>query len=494
MTLRSRILLVTVSLTVLGLLAANAATYHFLSSFLVARVDQQLESAARPIATLLMSGVDPQDIDRLPGARRSLLTAGTYGFLLDANGKILNEVSFNVGEEARPRPKLPTEVRRGVGVEPVVLTTGAVTGSTEFRMLALALTGGRTLVVAIPLTDVAATQRRLLLIEAAVSALIILSIALAAFWLVRVGLRPLERMGEAAGAIAAGKLSRRVAPENARTEVGRLGAALNQMLARIEGAFAEREASEERLRQFVADASHELRTPITSIRGYAELFRRGAAERPDDLAKAMQRIEHEGARMGELVDELLLLAQLDRGLPLRRDAVDLREIAVGAVEAARAADSDRPLDLEAPRAAYVLGDELRLRQVVDNLLANTRAHTPPLTPVHVRVAATGRDALVEVADEGPGIPEDEVDRIFERFYRTDRSRSRAQGGVGLGLAIAHSIVAAHGGRLVYRMRPGGGAMFRVALPSSAADDVDTALDGRDAPGARRSEDGSLVAR
>jgi two-component system OmpR family sensor kinase len=477
MTLRVRILLVTVALTVVGLIAANGATYYFLGSFLVARLDQQLMSAARPMAALLLTGADQQFVDQLPGGgRRSLLPTGTYAALLDGNGRVLDDITFNLGEEGLPEPQLPAEVRRGGGAEPV--TTDAVTGGTKFRVLALRLSESRTLVVAIPLTDVTATQHRLLLIEAAVSALIILSIATAAFWLVRRELRPLERMGETAGAIAAGDLSRRVAPENARTEVGRLGAALNQMLARIEGAISERAASEDRLRQFVADASHELRTPITSIRGYAELFRRGAAERPDDLAKAMQRIEDEGARMGELVDELLLLAQLDRGLPLHHDLVDLREVAVAAVDAARAAEPERPVDLVAPSSARVVGDEMRLRQIVDNLLANGRTHTPPLTRLHVRIAAADSEVLLEVADEGPGVPKEEAERIFERFYRTDRSRSRAQGGVGLGLAIAHSLVVAHGGRLEYRPRPGGGAVFRVALPNSTTEGVAAAADGR----------------
>jgi two-component system, OmpR family, sensor kinase len=478
MTLRVRILLVTVALTVLGLIAANGATYYFLGSFLVARLDQQLMSAARPMAALLLTGADQQFVEQLPGGgRRSLLPTGTYAALLDGNGRVLDDITLNLGEEALPEPQLAAEVLRGGGAEPV--TTDAVTGGTKFRMLALRLSESRTLVVAIPLTDVTATQHQLLLIEAAVSALIILSIAAAAFWLVRRELRPLERMGETAGAIAAGELSRRVAPENARTEVGRLGAALNQMLARIEGAISERAASEERLRQFVADASHELRTPITSIRGYAELFRRGAAERPDDLAKAMQRIEDEGARMGELVDELLLLAQLDRGLPLHHDLVDLREVAVAAVDAARAAEPERPVDLDAPSSVRVVGDEMRLRQIVDNLLANGRTHTPPLTPVHVRIAAADSEVLLEVADEGPGVPKEEAERIFERFYRTDRSRSRAQGGVGLGLAIAHSLVVAHGGRLEYRPRPGGGAVFRAALPSPASTHAAAVVDGRE---------------
>jgi two-component system, OmpR family, sensor kinase len=278
-------------------------------------------------------------------------------------------------------------------------------------------------------------------------------------------------MAQKSRAIAAGDLSQRVEPNDPRTEVGQLGDALNAMLAEIERAFDERAAAEERLRQFVADASHELRTPVTSIRGYAELFRRGASDRPADLANVMRRIEQEGERMGELVEELLLLARLDQGLPLEREPVDVAIVVEAAVDAARAADSERPIDVDSHCPLVVLGAESRLRQVVDNLLTNALVHTPAGTPVHVRLAAEDERVVLEVSDEGPGVPADEADRIFERFHRIDRSRARSQGGVGLGLAIVRSVVEAHGGAVRYRPRLGGGSVFRVSLPL--------------APGARR---------
>jgi two-component system, OmpR family, sensor kinase len=479
MTLRLRILLVAITLTLLGLLVAAGATYFLLGSFLTSRVDEQLETASRPIAAILLSDVDEEVLDRLPGesARRSFIPDGTYGALLDGDGRVLADLHFDFGEETSPRPQLPEAFGR-VEAEPVVATTGAMDGSTRFRMMARRLSDSRSVVVAIPLTEVQATQHRLLLIEAAVSALVLLTIAAAALFLVRLELRPLEQMGETAGAIAAGELSRRVAPDDTRTEVGRLGAALNEMLAQIEHAFAERTATEERLRQFVADASHELRTPITSIRGYAELFRRGAAERPDDLAKTMRRIEEEGARMGTLVDELLLLAQLDQGLPLRQEIVDLREVVLAAADAARIADPERPLDVESPGPVDVVGDDLRLRQVLDNLLANARTHTPSGTPIHVHVVVTDGAAVLEVADEGPGIAPADAERIFERFYRADRSRSRPLGGAGLGLAVARSLVEAHGGVLTYGQRPGGGAVFRITLPAAADEGANPDINGR----------------
>jgi two-component system OmpR family sensor kinase len=236
------------------------------------------------------------------------------------------------------------------------------------------------------------------------------------------------------------------------------------MLGRIESAFAERQESEDRLRRFVADASHELRTPLTSIRGYAELFRRGAATRPDDLAKAMHRIEDEAARMGVLVEELLLLARLDQGRPVERQPVDLTALARDAVADARVVEPTRPLELDTDGPVQVTGDAVRLRQVLDNLLANVRTHTPPETAAAVSVRADDGHAVLEVSDRGPGMSEDETARAFERFYRVDPSRSRHSGGVGLGLSIVSAIVTAHGGEVQVRSAPGEGATFTVTLP------------------------------
>jgi two-component system OmpR family sensor kinase len=286
---------------------------------------------------------------------------------------------------------------------------------------------------------------------------------------VRLGLRPLEGIGETAGAIAAGDLTRRVTPAEERTEVGRLGLSLNAMLAQIEAAFEERRASEARLRRFVADASHELRTPLTSIRGYAELFRRGAGARPEDLAKSMARIEAEASRMGVLVDDLLLLARLDQGRPLERDPVDLGAIATEAVEAFRAIDPGRHIDVVVEGDVSLTGDGGRLRQVIDNLLDNVRAHTPAAAPAHVRVAGHEHEVDLSVIDEGPGLSREASARLFERFYRGDPARSRQTGGAGLGLSIVAAIVEAHGGTVratAADAAPGhdGGVTFEVRLP------------------------------
>jgi two-component system OmpR family sensor kinase len=474
LTLRARLLLVTAALFVVGLGAATFMTYHFLSAFLVDRVDDQLEAATGPAAAALTRTAPP--LHR--GEHGLFLPTGSYAALVDARGRVQREVRFSDGQAA-PRPNIPTALIRSrtEGTRPTLTTTSALSGQTEYRLVAKPLGEQGTIVVAAPLTEVRATERRLLLIGGVVGALVIVAIGVAAYWLTRRELRPLERMAQRSGAIAAGDLSQRVEPDDPRTEVGRLGGALNAMLAEIERAFAEierayaeRVAAEERLRQFVADASHELRTPVTSIRGYAELFRRGARDRPADLANALRRIEQEGERMGELVDELLLLARLDQRLPLERQPVDVSAVVDAAVDAARAADPERPIDLDSQSPLIVLGTESRLRQVVDNLLTNARVHTPAGTPVDVRLAAEEEGVVLEVADEGPGVPAEEADRIFERFYRTDRSRARSQGGAGLGLAIVRSVLELHGGAVSYRARQTGGSVFRVVLPLAPATD------------------------
>jgi two-component system, OmpR family, sensor kinase len=456
--LRTRILIVTVALLVAGLGVAGFTTYRLLSSSLVDRLDDQLRASTRPAAARLT-----QSRPLHPGEHGLFLPEGSYAALVDERGRVRREARFAFGRAA-PRPRIPSELigPRADG-KATVSTVRAVSGRTEYRLIAETLGEEGTVVVALPLTEVRATQRRLLLIGGGVSGFVLVAIGLAAYWLTRRELRPLERMAQKAGAIAGGDLSQRVEPDDPRTEVGRLGGALNTMLHEIERAFRERLAAEERLRQFVADASHELRTPVTSIRGFAELFRRGAGDRPADLANVMRRIEQEGERMGALVEELLLLARLDQGQPLERQPVDVAAVVEAAVEAARAADPERPIEVDSQRPLIVLGAESRLRQVVDNLLTNARVHTPPGTAIHVRLAAADEQAVLEIADEGPGVPAEEVDRIFERFYRTDRSRTRSQGGVGLGLAIVRSLVEAHGGAVAYRPRPGGGSIFSVAL-------------------------------
>jgi two-component system OmpR family sensor kinase len=327
---------------------------------------------------------------------------------------------------------------------------------------------------------------RLIFINLLVGLAVLVTLASAGVWLVQMSLRPLVAMERTAAAIAGGDLARRVPELDERTELGQLSAALNTMLAQIESAFRAREASEERaliseqrMRQFVADASHELRTPLTTIRGFAELYRQGAAP---DAGEVLRRIEDEAARMGLLVEDLLLLARLDRERPLQHAPVALTEVVSNAAAAAHAVAPDRDVGLEIAPGGHgltVLGDEERLRQVVDNLLTNALIHTPAGSPVLLRVRPDGAEhAVIEVSDRGPGLTPDHAARVFERFYRVDKARSRkaaapavpppdranAHSGAGLGLAIVAALVAAHAGTVEVDSVPGDGATFRVRLP------------------------------
>jgi two-component system, OmpR family, sensor kinase len=273
-------------------------------------------------------------------------------------------------------------------------------------------------------------------------------------------------MGHTAGAIAGGDLSHRVESTDPRSEVGRLGIALNAMLDRLERAFGEREASEDRLRQFLADASHELRTPLASIRGYAELFRMGAAREPADVEKAMRRIEDEAARMGALVEDLLTLARLDEVADAPHGRVDLASIARDAVDDGRATAPDREIRARTDGPAVVLGDADQLRQVLGNLLRNALVHTPQGTEIDVSVERGADDVMLEVRDHGPGLPPGDPAALFERFWRSEGGRERGKGGAGLGLAIVAAIVDAHGGQVEAANAADGGASFVVRLPAA----------------------------
>jgi len=462
MSLRSRILLGLLGLVSIGLVASDLITYRFLQSFLMDRLDEQVQAAVDPVASRLSAGER-----RSPPLNRTAVPGGTYGAVVGNDGTVAVSRPFGYeGEDldSLPQPKLTV----GDLQQRQPFTTSAVErGAPGFRVVVVPLSATDNLVVAVPMNDVVQTLRRLVLIELVTTAAVLAGVGGLALVVVRAGLRPLEDIGETAGAIAEGDLSRRVERAEPGTEVGRLGLSLNAMLSQIQSAFEARQASEDRLRRFVADASHELRTPLTSIRGYAEMFRRGASERPEDLALSMRRIEEESARMGVLVDDLLLLARLDQGRPLDRRPVDLTRVAADAVADALAVEPQRSITLEGGTGAVVLGDELRLRQVAANLLANARQHTPPTSAVRVGVRRENGSVVLEVADTGPGLFPEEAAKVFERFYRADPSRNRNQGGTGLGLSIVAAVAEAHGGRAQVESVPGQGARFWVELPSVA---------------------------
>ncbi|HEY6275246.1 MAG TPA: HAMP domain-containing sensor histidine kinase [Streptosporangiaceae bacterium] len=391
-----------------------------------------------------------------------------------------------------------------------------------------------TILVGIDVSNVYGTINELVSIDVVVSGIVLVALAVAGVAIVRTSLRPLTDIEVTAGAIAAGDLAQRVPDRDPRTEVGRLGRSLNAMLAQIEAAFHARASSEaaarrseERMRQFVADASHELRTPLTAIRGYAEYYRQrggaanGTAPAPGreltaseltaiepagsepasselassepglpgataelpaadggqlskpDMDRIMQRVEQESARMGVLVEDMLLLARLDRQRALESRPVDLLTLTADAVQDARMIAPEREIELTvaAGAAFIVLGDEPRLRQVIGNLMANALTHTPAGTPITVRISTAGPDegtpvasAILEVADQGPGLTREQAERAFERFYRADQARARTTGGAGLGLAIVAALVSAHGGTVGVDSEPGQGATFRITLP------------------------------
>ena len=448
MSLRARLLFITVGLVTLGLLIADVVTYRALATSLSERVDDQLQQAEGLALTTFRLPPDSWPYEGPPAIPGAGPPSGTYAAVLDGTGRSLKWEIFPSSERDGPKPVLPDSLPGSTGGEAGIVRfdTPGDAGDVGFRVEAIGpQTGEGTLVVAVPLTEMRATLGRLFAIEAFVTIGVALAAGLLAVWAVRLGLRPLRAMGETAGAIAAGDLSRRVEPADDRTEIGMLGTSLNTMLGQIEAAFEERRASEARLRRFVADASHELRTPLTSIRGYAELFRRGADARPEDLATSMARIEAEAERMGVLVDDLLLLARLDQGRQLERKQVDVSRLVEDAVDAAHAIEPGRSIDVTANPGATIEGDPGRLRQVVDNLLENARVHTPSGTATHVAVARQDGAVVLTVADEGPGMDPEVATRAFERFYRGDPARARATGGVGLGLSIVAAIVQAHGG-------------------------------------------------
>jgi two-component system, OmpR family, sensor kinase len=477
--LRTRVLVSVLVLSAAGLIALAAVTYAEQRSFLEGRIDQQVKGAAGSVSRALdlegflpagdrndrgaavgggHDGFGPAPGGGGPGPN---LPPGTYGQRRDASGKVIGSVPFTYGQAAPPAPKLPVRMPLGK-----LLTVGSVSSSgPRYRVFAThdPEDPGLT-VVAVPLKEVDQTLTRLLVVEGLVIGGVLLALGLSAFFVVRLGLRPLSRIETTAGQIAAGDLSMRMDPATPRTEVGRLGLALNAMLERLEQAFAEREASQERLRQFLADASHELRTPLAAIRGYAELFRMGVTRDRAGSELAMRRIEHEAKRMGVLVEDLLTLARLDEAPARAHEAVDVAALARDAVEDARATAPERMIGLDVGEPARVRGDAHQLRQVLANLIRNALEHTPAGTPIEVQVKEQGASVVIEVRDHGPGLPPGPPQRLFERFWRAQRGRERGKAGAGLGLAIVAGLVGAHGGEISAENAPGGGALFTVRLP------------------------------
>ena len=487
--LRSRLVGLLLLLVAAALLLAGAATVAALRGYLFNEVDRNL-------ADMVQSRTNPdqpppRDDDIGPPRPGPVGRDVMYVRISDAAGAT-HEISAQ-SETVTDAPVLPdltvaeAKVLAGAGY-----VVDSESGDTRWRVMSAPLADGSgTVTVAQDIGGIDATVNRLILIELAIGALVLLILGITGRILIRRSLRPLGVVEETAAAIAAGDLARRAPASDPRTEVGSLAHSFNTMVDDLAGALAAQQASEQaardsagraqaseaRMRQFVADAGHELRTPLTSVRGFAELYRIGAVDHGPALDDAMSRIEAEAARMGVLVDDLLLLARLDQQRPLEITDVDLVDLVTDAVTAARASAPGREVAVHVSDPAVGLsvpGDPLRLRQVVDNLLSNALRYSPTAQPVDIRIDARAADerqpgcATLAVVDHGPGMPPEVAARAFERFYRADAARSRADGGSGLGLSIVAAIVAAHRGRVDLTTAEGQGCLITVSLPLTAA--------------------------
>ncbi|MBX3315035.1 MAG: HAMP domain-containing histidine kinase [Actinobacteria bacterium] len=479
MSLRARLLVamgaVVVLLVAVGITITRSTEHH-----LVAQVDAQLRrSEPGPVfgdpgnstddTSTGTTGDDGQsadgEIDGPSFPRRTAPPGQTFVAYLGPRSDTLRVLYLpnTTAADASPPDVTADEVRAATPDEP--FTASATSGDLRYRVM-VSDSGrfGGTLVYALPLEDVDAAMGRLRFVILTSLAVVVGALGLITFWVLRLGVRPVKEMTATAVAIGDGDLSRRIPETNADTEAGQLGSALNRMLGRIEAAFDERAKSEARLRQFVSDASHELRTPVTTIRGYAELYRHGGLESDGALDEAMNRTEAEAVRMGDLVEDLLRLARLDEGRPLRLAPVSLDQVNRDAALDAAAVDADRPVTVRPGPPVSAVADDALVRQVVANLLTNVRVHTPPGTHVTLSTEVDGQEAVLTVADDGPGMAPEHAARAFERFYRADASRDRHTGGSGLGLSIVGAVLDAHGGRAEIDSAPGRGTTVRLRFP------------------------------
>lgn len=466
-TLRRRLVVGVALLVLVAFLVAGIGTVLALRASLLDRLDQDVR-----MSVMLAGGPGPQGPAQGSGEDPQQ-RIGTLQLVVDASGT--PSTASYVGDDGTETSLTSAQIDRLLAMtpdaEPVTVDLGGVLGSMR---VASVEQDGITMVAGQSMDDLDATTRALVGILAAVMGVTLVLLALAIGWLVRRTLLPLDRVAATAERVAARPLAegavsvpeRAAVVEDPRTEVGRVGASLDRLLDHVETSLVARYASEERLRRFIADASHELRTPIASVRGYAQLARAEDAPRTSMQERALDRIDSEAARMGLLVEDLLLLARLDAGQSLRDEPVDLPLLVVDAVSDAHATDPARVWLVDVGEPVQVRGDDARLRQVLVNLLANARLHTPEGTRVETSLAIDGAHAVVTVADDGPGIAPEMLPRLFDRFVRGDDARTRTQGSTGLGLSISRAIVEAHGGTLTVDTVPGRTA-FTMRLPLPA---------------------------
>lgn len=480
--LRSRLTIGIVLLSAIGFTAIFYGTSSALKGYLIGQIDEQLNSLVGGTAMRLDRGAAIQQDDdfnatenhhhtgiRPTSAPQPLQRIPTTlsVTLLSKDGVIKGALGGDLASSAVTDYLNNFTNAKAVATNGKPFTVNA--NGPDFRALAVVLpTTGDTVVVAQSLEGVEKTAHRLLFLFLLIGLIVLLLIAVAARYVIRIGMRPLEDVERTAEKIAAGDLSARLPDAKPTTEVGRLVSSLNTMLSRIEESFAARTESEGRLRRFVADASHELRTPLTAIRGFAELHRQGAVSGEVETKELVARIERESMRMSALVEDLLVLARMDQGPKMEIKPVNLSELVTDAVESARAAGPGHPITLDAGQEIYALGDANRIHQVVANLLANARVHTPVGTQINVVIKQSEKEVQVSVSDNGPGLSEENREKIFERFFRVDPSRQRtSEEGSGLGLSIVDAVMRSHGGHVSVDSKLGEGSTFTLHFPLHA---------------------------
>jgi len=476
--LRNRLVLGVVILSTIGFTASGVVAQKQIESFLVHQIDDQLinvGSGALPRVNLAgivndeeyqeRRGRPERDDDEVPQTPLDRVPTSTSLTLLDGTGAVVGGIGGDLNTVS-VRDYLagytPAQVAEFQGRAFTIKAKGE-----NFRVLALSLPSSLgSVAIAQSLNDVDRTLSRLQWLFFLIGFVIVCLIAIASRTMIKVGLKPLSDVEDTAEKIAGGDLSARLPDAKPSTEVGRLTTSLNTMLSRIEESFALRKSSEDKLRRFVADASHELRTPLTAIRGFAELHRQGAVAGEEDTKQLLARIEGESIRMGSLVEDLLLLARLDQAREMEHLPVNIAKVTRDAVASAQVAGPEHPISLIGDvDELYTLGDQHRIHQVIANLLANARTHTPAGTSITLSIAQSNDGITIAVSDNGPGLSENDQKRIFERFYRADSSRVRIDGeGSGLGLSIVDAVMKAHGGSVSVSSKLGKGAIFTLFFP------------------------------
>ena len=471
--LRNRLILATLALATIAITASDLAATNSLRSFLISQADNQLNEVVQTsLLRLDRAGIEPEAELEDKNSFRPLrplsgVPTTTAVTLLDLSGNVVGQVGgqFANSIDIKEFHKLtPAEVLKNKGKP---FTIPGADGEPDIRAVARILPSGvGTVVISVALDSVDRTMRGLAGIYFLISLIVIIAIGFVARSLIKLSLKPLNKIEETAAAIADGDLSARLPEVNPNTEVGRLTGSLNTMLSRIEESFAVRTESENKLRRFIADASHELRTPLTAIRGFAELHRQGAVTGEDKTKELISRIEKESIRMSSLVEDLLLLARLDQSRELTIDPVDINHLVNEAIASAKAAGPSHEITLKSSSdEVFVLGDSMRIHQAVSNLLANARTHTPAGTKIEIEILQSESEVQISVSDNGPGLSPGDQTRIFERFFRADPSRARVSGeGSGLGLAIVDAVMKAHGGSVEVLSELNQGAKFTLHFP------------------------------